>query len=30
MAQMQYQSALSDAIAQDVGRHTDEVIWNAS
>jgi hypothetical protein len=30
LAQLQYQSALSDAIAQDVGRHTDEVIWNAS
>ena len=29
MAQLQYQSALSDAIAQDVGRHSDEVIWNA-
>jgi hypothetical protein len=28
MAQMQYQQALSDAIQQDVGRHSDEVIWN--
>jgi hypothetical protein len=29
MAQFQYQQSLSDAIQQDVGRHTDEVIWNA-
>ena len=28
MPQMQYQQALSDAIQQDVGRHSDEVIWN--
>ena len=28
LAQMQYQQALSDAIQQDVGRHSDEVIWN--
>ncbi len=28
MAQIQYQQALSDAIQQDVGRHSDEVIWN--
>ena len=30
MAQFQYQQALSNNIQQDVGRHTDEVIWNGS
>jgi len=29
MAQFQYQQSLSDAIQQDVGRHTDEVMWHA-
>ena len=30
MAQMQYQQALSDAIQQDVGRHSSEVVWYGS
>ena len=30
MAQMQYQQALSDAIQQDVGRHSSEVVWYCS
>ena len=30
MAQFQYQQALSNNIQQDVGRHSDEVIWNGS
>lgn len=29
MAMLQYQQSLSDAIAQDAGRHSDEVVWNA-
>lgn len=30
MAQFQYQQALSDAIQQDVGRHSSEVVWYGS
>ena len=30
MAQFQYQQALSDAIQQDVGRHSNEVVWYGS
>ena len=30
MAQYQYQQALANNIQQDVGRHSDEVIWNGS
>ena len=30
MAQFQYQQALSDAIQQDVGRHSGEVVWYGS
>ena len=29
MAQLQYSQALADSIAQDAGRHTSEVTWNA-
>lgn len=29
MAQLQYQQALADAIAQDAGRHSEELVWYA-